>query len=117
MSDDIIESGFDLELTVRNELIISGVPAVLPEINIKKTIETLVNDIKENTRNFKTDSKNHIAKLLAKVYSIDYGKKLEKEEISELLNSLFLCKMPNLSPDNKPIIKSFNFEEISGFFE
>ncbi len=116
LKNEITEAGFDIQLTVKNELIIKGVPGIFSEINIGKTINTLINDIKSEFEDIKKRSKEKMAELLAKAYSIDYGKKLENKEISELLTKLFASKTPNYSPSNKLIIKNITFDEISKYF-
>ena len=48
--------------------------------------------------------------------AMDVLKKLEPEEMKELLNSLFLCKTPNYSPEGKPTFYIFELGKLESYF-
>jgi DNA mismatch repair protein MutL len=56
------------------------------------------------------------AKKLSKSSSIKSGKKLNLDEQEFLVNQLFSCKEPNLSPDNKQIFITLNKNDIENRF-
>ena len=57
-----------------------------------------------------------LLKKLSKSSSIKSGKKLNLDEQEFLVNQLFSCKEPNLSPDNKQIFITLNKNDIENRF-
>ena len=56
------------------------------------------------------------AKRLSKITSIKSGQKLNLDEQEYIVNLLFSCKEPNLSPDNKQIFITLNKNDIENKF-
>ena len=56
------------------------------------------------------------AKRLSKITSIKSGQKLNSDEQEYIVNHLFSCKEPNLSPDNKQIFITLNKNDIENKF-
>jgi len=49
--------------------------------------------------------------------SIKAGKKLEDEEMNQLVDELFACEMPYHLANGKPIILSYTLEELDKQFK
>jgi len=47
---------------------------------------------------------------------VKYGQTLQKEEINNLIDELFACKMPYYSPAGKPIVVTVPAEELDKRF-
>ena len=56
------------------------------------------------------------AKALSKSSSIKSGEKLNSNEQEFLVNQLFSCKEPNLSPNNKQIFITLSKNDIENIF-
>ena len=54
---------------------------------------------------------------LARSSSIKNGRKLSSEEMNTLVDQLFACETPYLSPNGKPIIIKINEEELDQRFD
>ena len=57
-----------------------------------------------------------MAKSLAKSLAIKTGTKLNLREQEEIVNKLFICKQPDLSPFGKTTFTTVNIEEIDKRF-
>ena len=67
----------------------------------------------------KSNSLSHsdfFAKALSKSSSIKSGEKLNSNEQEFLVNQLFSCKEPNLSPYNKQIFITLSKSDIENIF-
>jgi DNA mismatch repair protein MutL len=53
---------------------------------------------------------------LAKAGSIPYNRSLEPIEMQDLVDKLFACQQPNLSPDGKPTITILGVDELEKRF-
>jgi len=57
-----------------------------------------------------------IAKFIAKSVAIKSGKYLNTTELENIVNGLFACKEPNVSPFQKPIFITLTTEELDKKF-
>ena len=104
---------YDLSNTL---LSISSVPTQLINNSIEKIIEDILDDenIFDKSKNFSYS--DFFAKKLSKSSSIKTGQNLNSNEQEFLVNQLFSCKEPNLSPDNKQIFITLNKNDIENRF-
>jgi DNA mismatch repair protein MutL len=59
----------------------------------------------------------HIAKSMAKSMAIARDQKLQPEEINGLVEQLFSCKAPEVTPDGKPVMMVIGFDELNRKFK
>ncbi len=99
-----------------NLLKIKSVPNQLKN----NSIEEIIDDILDNDNDFnESNSLSHsdfFAKALSKSSSIKSGEKLNPNEQEFLVNQLFSCKEPNLSPYNKQIFITLSKSDIENIF-
>ena len=107
--------GFVYDL-LNSLLIISSVPSQLINNSIEEIIEDILDDenIFDKSKNFSYS--DFFAKKLSKSSSIKTGQSLNSNEQEFLVNQLFSCKEPNLSPDNKQIFITLNKNDIENRF-
>ena len=107
--------GFVYELS-NTLLSISSVPTQLINNSIEEIIEDILDDenIFDKSKNFSYS--DFFAKKLSKSSSIKTGQSLNSNEQEFLVNQLFSCKEPNLSPDNKQIFITLNKNDIENRF-
>ena len=107
--------GFVYELS-NTLLSISSVPTQLINNSIEEIIEDILDDenIFDKSKNFSYS--DFFAKKLSKSSSIKTGQNLNSNEQEFLVNQLFSCKEPNLSPDNKQIFITLNKNDIENRF-
>ena len=48
---------------------------------------------------------------------LKYGKTLSTEEMNDLVDKLFACKMPYYSPNGKPVIIKLSLEDLEKKFQ
>jgi DNA mismatch repair protein MutL len=53
---------------------------------------------------------------LARNAAIPYGKTLQREEMSQLIDELFGCDLPYSTPNGKPTMVSLSLEELEKRF-
>lgn len=114
--DELSRLGFDIKDIGHHSIIINGYPANSGNSNPQEMIEILLEEYKASERNIQAGVKERIAKSLAVAAAIHHGKNLTKEEMREIIDSLFACKIPNYSPSGKPVVSILNFSEIENMF-
>ena len=111
--DEFKSIGFDI--MVKNELmLIESIPFGIEKNNVEEVIENILNEEFNVSNNF--SSADFFAKRLSKITSIKSGQKLNMDEQEYIVNHLFSCKEPNLSPDNKQIFITLNKNDIENKF-
>jgi len=116
MEQEIRALGFRFEIFGKNTLLVDGVPANLKSASEKQLFEGLIDQFKQNQSELSLPLHENLARALAKRASIKAGQKLEKEEMQELLNSLFSCKTPNYSPEGNPTFYIFDSAKLESYF-
>ena len=100
---DVVDSmGF--KFSVKNKIVnINAVPPIISDKPIEEIFEDLLN--KNDSYNIKESFSlsDLIAKKLSKLLSVKTGKTLKLKEQQAIINQLFSCKEPKLSPFNKQI--------------
>ena len=107
--------GFDYEL-YDSQLKILSIPSQLKMNSIEEIIDNILNDEYDLNESNSLSNSDFFAKKLSKSSSIKSGKKLNLVEQEFLVNQLFSCKEPNLSPDNKQIFVTLSKNDIENIF-
>ena len=111
--DEFKSIGFDI--IVENELmLIESIPFGIEKNNVEEVIENILNEEFNVSNDFSTA--DFFAKRLSKITSIKSGQKLNMDEQEYIVNHLFSCKEPNLSPDNRQIFITLNKNDIENKF-
>lgn len=116
LMEEFNKLGFILELSDNSSFFVTGSPADLPDCNIQQVIESVLENYKTNRSDLGLDSKNNLASSMAKNLSLKQGKALSIEEMQGLVDDLFACSMPSISPSGKSIIVTLSTEEIEEKF-
>jgi DNA mismatch repair protein MutL len=114
--DELSQLGFDIQDLGHHSVVINGYPVNSGNSNPKEMIEILLKEYKASERNVQTGIKERIAKSLAIAAAINYGNNLTKEEMREIIDSLFACRTPNYSPSGKPVVTIISLSEIENMF-
>ena len=107
--------GFEFGLEV-NLLKITSVPNQLKNNSIEEIIDDILNDDNDFDKSNSLSHSDFFAKALSKRSSIKSGEKLNSNEQEFLVNQLFSCKEPNLSPYNKQIFITLSKNDIENIF-
>ncbi|WP_026449765.1 DNA mismatch repair endonuclease MutL [Aequorivita capsosiphonis] len=102
---------------LKNETIeISGIPVLIMESHVVNLLQQLVNDIKEEVPDSGFSQNDMLAKSMAAGMAIKTGVSLNKEEREHLINQLFACKEPTVSPNNKPVFTTMDVSDFDRKF-
>jgi len=92
----------------------------LPESIDKNNLNSIFRDLLDNLINEDpSDNFSHsdlISKSLAKSTSIKNGKNLDVKEMEYIVNGLFACKEPNISPSNKRTYITLTKDDLDNKF-
>jgi len=115
---DIRALGFQIREFGKNALVIEGIPADIgPAINEVEILEHLIEGFKNSQGILKLSKRDNLARTLARNSAIKAGIPLTPEEMNNLIDQLFACKMPNTSLQGKPVILTFTLDELMQKFE
>ncbi|AUC80875.1 DNA mismatch repair endonuclease MutL [Lacinutrix sp. Bg11-31] len=116
LKTDLEHTGFIFQ-TIKGELVeISGVPVSVPESEVSIILEQLINDVENEVPDSNFSPTDLLAKSLAKSLAIKTGQSLTIMEQEHLVNSLFACKEPNVSPTNRTTFITMTVDELDKKF-
>jgi len=114
---EIQRMGFDIEPFGANAFIVNGVPHGLQAGDLQQIFEKFVEQAQHSSENLQNDSAHTMALLLARSLSIKPGKRLERSEMINLAEQLFVCKSPAHSPTGKNTMITLDAEELDKRFQ
>lgn len=109
-------TGFIFDAITEDQIMVLGIPVTISENEVSKVINELVQDIKEEIPERSFSQNDTIAKSMAKSLSIKTGAYLTEREQENLVNNLFACREPNVSPFQKPTFITMSIEDIDKKF-
>jgi DNA mismatch repair protein MutL len=110
------QTGFSISEYNKDGLFLNAIPVGVKESNVPSIFEELISDIKSEVPNINFSYSDLMAKLIAKSLATQNGKKLTTVEQEFIINSLFACKEPNLSPSNKRIFITIEISDLDSKF-
>ena len=91
-------------------------PVTIIESQISIIIEQLLDDINNDIPDANFSQLDLMAKSLAKSLAIKTGTRLDVKEQEDIVNKLFLCRQPDISPFGKKTFITINIDEIDKMF-
>jgi len=114
---DITQLGYLIEHFGNNTFIIQGTPADIKQGNEKHSIELLLEQFKHFTSEMKFSKREKLVRCMARQQSIKTGQSLGTIEIKSLINDLFECNTPNVTPTGNPTYIEYKQDYIERMFE
>jgi DNA mismatch repair protein MutL len=108
--------GFDISWFGKDTIVINAIPATLPNSNMAELVESVLESLK-SPGTVKLSGIQALAATLAKKLAVRRGKRLQPEEQTAIVENLFACKVPQISPDGKPILFLLSPEELMKRFK
>ncbi|MFR9165568.1 MAG: DNA mismatch repair endonuclease MutL [Dysgonomonas sp.] len=108
--------GFDLSNLGNNSYSVNAIPSELENINPVDLIHGMVTNSIETASDVKEEIQESLALSLAYSAAITYGSSLSQEELTEIVDKLFMSSNHNLTPDHKPIIKILADDDMDKMF-
>jgi DNA mismatch repair protein MutL len=110
--DEFRQSGYNIEPFGKDAFIISGIPAGVPNDNIAGLVESTLENLQTSQAGHIREKRHRFVLGLAKSLSIKRGQKLHPKEQAMLVENLFACNVPEVTPDGKPTVYQVSFDEL-----
>jgi DNA mismatch repair protein MutL len=117
LQKDIHSLGFEISEFGKNTFVIHGVPADTAEHDSTMLLEGLIQNYKENLMELKSDKRENLARSMARNMAVKSGRTLTQEEMNLIIDELFACKMPYVTPSGKPTVATFSSEDLDKRFK
>ncbi|MCF6170335.1 MAG: DNA mismatch repair endonuclease MutL [Bacteroidales bacterium] len=117
LKNEIGKLGFVMETFGASSFVVKGVPSGLKETDVAAILEKIVQNFKEQSTDLQSDKNINLARSMAANLSIKAGTRLEEREMADIFQRLFLCKVPQVSPDGKNILAIVPLTEIEKFLK
>jgi len=115
--DDIMTEmnilGFHLNKLGKNTFVVSGTPSGIQETDLQSLLENILEQYKRNLVEMDLDKSTNLARSLASSLSARSARKLFNEEMIHLIDELFSCKVPDLTPDGKKVFNIIPVEQLN----
>jgi DNA mismatch repair protein MutL len=116
LKESLEYTGFAFESFQDDTIKITGIPMNVSESEVGMILEQMIADFKEGIPDTVFSQADHLAKSLSKSLAVKTGELLEASSQEALVNNLFACKEPGLSPFNKPTYITITVEELDKKF-
>ena len=113
---ELENAGFSFDEFTKESVTIKGIPVSVTESKITIILEELLNDMNLEVPDASFSHFDIMAKSFAKTLSIKTGTQLSEKEQENLVDNLFSCKEPSVSPFGKPTFKTLTLNEIDNLF-
>ncbi|MFD1550866.1 DNA mismatch repair endonuclease MutL [Putridiphycobacter roseus] len=116
ISEDLTTIGFDFEWVDGKKMLIKGAPAELSGYNLKGIIEDIAAAYKSSEQKNDISITDLVLKSIASSSAIKGGTKLGLEQMQHIVDELFACENYLVSPHGKPVMITYNLEDIQKKF-
>ena len=116
LKEALVATGFVFETASANEINIFGVPINVSESEVITLIDFLMNDLRDGIPENSFSQSDTIAKSMAKTLATKTGIYMNELAQEHLIDALFACKDPNVSPFQKPTFITMRIEDIDKKF-
>ena len=114
---DLLALGYELEPFGQHTFIIQGVPADVKSGNENSSIQKMLEAVKHTSNDVRLDKRERLVRTLAMQKAIPYGKKLAVSEMEKLMQDLFRCEQPQLSPIGKKVFAKLSSQDIEALIQ
>ena len=116
LQDSLLNTGFLFEEMNDDHVVISGLPVNVIESEVSIVLEQLLSDLSDGIPENSFSQNDSIAKSMSKSLAVKTGTYLTEKEQENLVNGLFACKDPNVSPFQKPTFITMRVEDLDKKF-
>jgi DNA mismatch repair protein MutL len=116
LKPSLTNTGFVFEETNDDSVVISGLPVNVSESEASIVLEQLLSDLHNGIPESSFSQNDTIAKSMARSLAVKTGTYLTEKEQENLVNGLFACKDPNVSPFQKPTFITMRVEDLDKKF-
>ena len=112
MQESLEAMGFRFGARAEGVLEITGLPGLIPESGVGRLLDGLIAQWQHQDAEAGYSEGDRMARLLSRSLSIRPGAPLDAASRQALINDLFACKEPGLSPFRKKIYATLTVEEL-----
>ncbi|RYJ42157.1 DNA mismatch repair endonuclease MutL [Flavobacterium beibuense] len=116
MKEALQNTGFVFAEFNSDHIVVSGLPVNVTESEVSILLEELLNDLQQEVPDSSFSQSDSIAKSMARSLAVKTGVQLSDKEQETMVNSLFACKEPGVSPFNKPTFITMSVEDLDKRF-
>ena len=109
-------TGFVFDAFKADAIQFSGLPVLMKESEVSIVLEELISNLQNEVPESSFSQSDTIAKSMAKSLAVKTGTYLTEKEQENLVNSLFACKEPNVSPFQKPTFITLTVDDLDKRF-
>lgn len=116
LKEQLEHTGFVFDKFTKELVIFSGIPTTVQEGKVPSLLDDLVSDLQQDFPQSSFSQNDSIAKSMANSLAIKTGTYLTQTEIDNMVNALFACKDPNISPFHKPTFITLTVDDLDKRF-
>lgn len=116
LKESLEQTGFIFSEIKKDELEITGIPTLISESEVQIMLEKLLADFENDLPDNGFSQTDLLAKSLANSMAVRSGTLLNSTEQQHIVNRLFACKEPSLSPFNKTVFIKLSVDELDKKF-
>lgn len=108
--------GYEIQYEDDHTFVILGIPGDVETGNEKKSIEQLLDQFKNYNSDLQIDRREMMIRSLATQNAIKSGQGLTSAEMQSLIDRLFACEQPQVTPGGKNTFLTFRMDELDKLF-
>ena len=116
IKESLEQTGFIFSEIKKDEVEITGIPTLISESEVEILLEQLIADFEKEVPDNGFSQTDLLAKSLANSMAVRSGTLLNSAEQQHIVNRLFACKEPALSPFNKTVFTTLSVDELDKKF-
>ena len=116
LQDTLYAMGFVFDTVQNDAVVVSGIPVTITESQVSVVLEELLRDLHDGIPENSYSQNDSVAKSMARSLAVRNGTYLNQKEQENIVNGLFACKEPEVSPFQKPTFITINVEDIDKKF-
>ncbi len=113
---EFLELGFQFEDFGGNTIILNAIPADVQAANEKELLEELIEQYKNNQATMKLDSRENLARAMAKRLAGRLQTRMSELEMNSLVDKLFGCEVPNYTPGGQKTLVIMELSQLHELF-
>ncbi len=114
---DLLMIGYVIEPFGNNTFVIQATPADVLQGNEKHSIELLIEQFKHFSSDVKFSKREKLVRCMARQQSIKSGRALTLKEMITLVEELFTCNTPNVTPTGSPTYIEYKEDQLDRMFQ
>ena len=113
---DLQQMGYSIDPFGKTAFVIHGTPADMEAGNEKQVLEKILEQYKHFTADVKLSKKEMLLRTVAWQQAIKGSVALSEKEMQYLIQDLFICQQPNITPSGRPTYLHFRQEQLEKMF-